>query len=276
LAPNLRDGQIFVFNTGYWGSLRFKPLLNQLGKDVILVETEILIYLCHAVEPAHICIDATKGEVSFSSMPGKLNGLVHPVISELYPQFKPADNILEINLRCPNAFFHGPITLLNTGIIEKSGDDPFSFYSDGATPRICRVIEEVDRERMAIAHALGVELRTLLEMMSSTYGHVGAAEKSIYEALQGMHGNKEGQKITFSLPAGFLFSLAEEDVPYSLIPLVSIAEQLGIEAPTIRAMINLHSLVNDKDYGAEAVTADTLGFAGMSPDQIRHYVEEGS
>jgi opine dehydrogenase len=77
-------------------------------------------------------------------------------------------------------------------------------------------------------------------------------------------------------PADFIFTLAHEDVPYSLIPLASIVEQLGIEVPTIRAMMQFHSLINERDYQEEAVTAENLGFAGMTPEQIRKYVQEGS
>ena len=274
-GPHLTDGQVVVFNTGYWASLRFKNLLEKLRKDVIPVETELLVYLCMAVEPGHIHIEATKGEVSFSAMPAKFNRQVEPLLREVYPQFKAVNNVLETNFMSLNAFIHGPIALLNAGHIDNLGCNPCSFYGEGNSPRVAKVHEAVDRERVAVCNALGIEAQTMLQRMSSMYGHMGAKGDTIYEATVGMHGKAEDKKNTMNPPADFIFALAHEDVPYSLIPPASIAEQLGIEVPTIRAMIQFHSLINDRDYQEEAVTAENLGFAGMTPEQIRRYVQEG-
>ena len=73
IAPHLRDGQILVLNTGYWGSLRFQSLLGRMKKKVILAETELLIYLTRIVGPAHVHVDEAKNEVSFAAMPAGLD-----------------------------------------------------------------------------------------------------------------------------------------------------------------------------------------------------------
>ena len=49
---------------------------------------------------------------------------------------------------------HPAVTLLNAGLIERTGG-AFLFYEEGVTESVGRAIEAVDRERLAIADALG-------------------------------------------------------------------------------------------------------------------------
>ena len=140
-----------------------------------------------------------------------------------------------------NPFIHMPISLLNIGAIEKLGSSPYAFYRDGSTQRVCRVIDDVNRERLAIGDVLRVKLQTLLQRQISMYGHVGAAGKTFYEAVKS---NKAYQ--AFILDPAESLGLAEEDIPYGLIPVVSLAEQIGVQVPTMRALVQLQSIANEQ------------------------------
>jgi opine dehydrogenase len=63
-----------------------------------------------------------------------------------------------------------------------------------------------------------------------------------------------------------------EDVPTSLVPIVSIGEMLKIPTPAIRAIIHLASVMHDVDYWAEGRTVDKLGIQGMSIKDIMFLV----
>ncbi|MEW6105444.1 MAG: NAD/NADP octopine/nopaline dehydrogenase family protein [Bacillota bacterium] len=271
IGPHLCDGQVVVVNTGYWASLRFLPLLERLGKNVIIAETELLVYLCRVVGPGQVHVDATKREVNVAAMPAKLNETVLSALRKLYPQFKAADSILEINFYNLNPFVHTPIALLNTGRIEGLGGAPYPFYREGATERVCRVIEEVDREKLAVAEALGIKVESVLERIIGMYGHVGARGQSVYEAFKT---DRAAQEFVFD-PAVSTFYIAEEDIPFGLIPIVSLGEQLGVEAGVIRSLVLLAGLINGKDYWAEGATAERLGLAGMTAKEIVEYVRVG-
>lgn len=270
LVPHLQDGQIVVVNTGYWASLRFQPVLARMRKKIIMAETELLVYLCRVVEPGHVHVDATKREVLIAAMPATSTDFVLSRVRQLYPQFKSARTVLEINLTNLNPFIHTAISLLSTGAIENFENAPFPFYHN-ATRRVCQVIDDVDRERIAVGHALELELQTLLQRMTGMYGHAGSAGESFYEAVKS---NKADQEFVFE-PASSVFLIADEDIPYGLIPVISIADQLGIQTPTMRALVHLESLVNSKDYWCKAVTVENLGLAGMTPKQICLYAETG-
>jgi len=66
-----------------------------------------------------------------------------------------------------------------------------------------------------------------------------------------------------------------EDVPMSLVPMASIGELLGVNVPTIKAVIHLASLLHERDYWKEGRTVEKLGLAGMNVAQIRRLIVEG-
>ena len=66
-----------------------------------------------------------------------------------------------------------------------------------------------------------------------------------------------------------------EDVPYGLVPLASIARQLGVGTPVIDLFIDLASMLLDEDLRAGGRTAASLGLAGMDARRMVEYVNTG-
>ena len=55
--------------------------------------------------------------------------------------------------RDANPVIHPPISLLNGARFENEGADMF-FYGQGVSPTVAKLIEKLDRERMALLEAL--------------------------------------------------------------------------------------------------------------------------
>ena len=47
---------------------------------------------------------------------------------------------------------------------------------------------------------------------------------------------------------------------------------MGVETPVIDSIVNLYSVVHERDWWAEGRSAADLGLAGMSVSQIKDYV----
>ena len=62
-----------------------------------------------------------------------------------------------------NAITHTPPMICNAGRIESGDPDFHLFGKDENTPAVVRLIERIDRERMAIGKALGLKQHTLEE-----------------------------------------------------------------------------------------------------------------
>ena len=60
-----------------------------------------------------------------------------------------------------------------------------------------------------------------------------------------------------------------EDAGFGLVLWVDLADRLGLEVPTIRAMLQIVSAIMGRDYKAEkARTLDTLGLANYPLEQL--------
>ena len=66
--------------------------------------------------------------------------------------------MLETGFQDLNAVEHPAQTVCNAGWLEHTEGD-YYFYCEGTTPAVARVIEAVDRERLALAAAAGVPTR---------------------------------------------------------------------------------------------------------------------
>ena len=60
-----------------------------------------------------------------------------------------------------------------------------------------------------------------------------------------------------------------EDAGYGLVLWIDMADRLGLEMPTTRAMLQIVSAIMGRDYKAEkARTLDTLGLGGYSMQEL--------
>ena len=68
----------------------------------------------------------------------------------VYPAVEKAESVFQTTLQNGNPVIHPAVTLLNAGLIERT-HGAFLFYEEGVTESVGRMIEAVDRERLAIA-----------------------------------------------------------------------------------------------------------------------------
>lgn len=66
-----------------------------------------------------------------------------------------------------------------------------------------------------------------------------------------------------------------EDAPMSLVPMVSLGAQLGVETPLMSAVVEICSAMLGQDFWSEGRTVESLGLAGLSVRQIRKVVTDG-
>ena len=137
----------------------------------------------------------------------------------------------------------------------------FLFYEEGVTDSVGRIIESVDRERIAIGERLGIKIFSDPEMgmrqgymLENNYG-------SGYREAPGFLG------ITAQTQLDHRY--INEDVGYGLVFMSRLGQQVGVATPTIDSIIRLASVLMNRDYAGEALrTPDSLGIGGLSAEQI--------
>lgn len=269
VAPYLADGQIVVLHPGRTGgALEFFNTIRSKGcvADVIVSEASTLIYACRMLNPAKVHIFGIKNIIPVAAIPSYRTPEVINKLNSVYPQFVPGDNVLKTSLDNIGAIFHPALTILNAGRIESTHGE-FEFYMDGATPAVARVLETLDKERVAVAAALGIRAMSAREWLYVAYDAPG---RTLFEAMQANIGYKG-----ITAPPTTLMRYITEDIPMSLVPIASIGDHLGVPTPMIDSMIHLASVIHETDYWGEGRTVDTMGLSELSVKQIRQLVLEG-
>lgn len=269
VAPYLKDGQIILLNPGRTcGAMEFRNILKEEGckADVIVAEAQTFIYASRAQNPAQVHIYRIKNSIPVAALPNTDTAPALQVIRQVFPEFVKGENVLKTSLDNIGSVFHPTLTILNAARIENEKGE-FQYYIEGNSPTASRILEAVDRERVAVARAMKVEAISAVEWLEVAYD---ASGNNLYEAMQ----NNPGY-YGINAPPTLQTRYLSEDVPMSLVPIASLGEKFGVEVPTIRALIHLASVLHQTDYWAQGRTVEKLGIQDLSVDQLHDLVELG-
>jgi opine dehydrogenase len=268
-ARYIKPDQLIILNPGRtFGAIEFNRILMERGviRKPLVAEAQTFIYVSRRTDVARAKIMQIKNSVPVAAVPAHRTPEVLSRIRIAFPQFVAATNVLETSLDNIGAIFHPTLSLLNAARIESTHGD-FEYYLEGVSASTATILEAADEERVAVGTALGVHCHTAREWLYLAYNSYGT---TLYDAIQSTPGYK-GVRAPASLMHRYIF----EDVPMSLVPMMSIGNQIGVKTPTMEAMIHLASLIHSKDYWKEGRTTDKLGLAGKSIAEIRLIALQG-
>ncbi|MGD8295564.1 MAG: NAD/NADP octopine/nopaline dehydrogenase family protein, partial [Desulfobacterales bacterium] len=262
--PCLKQGQIvIVCPSSCGGSVEFKNSagLDLRDEDIVVAETSTLPYAVRLLEPGKIKIfNKLKGGLFLASVPAKNTSYVLEQVRDVYPTMSAAKNILQTSLQNGNPVIHPTITLMNVALIERTKGD-FDFYHEGVTPAVGRLIEGVDKERIAIGEKLGVEVIPDPELGVMQGYMTEATYDNGFTTSPGF----EGVKAQTSLDYRYF----NEDVGYGLVFLQKLGEQVAVATPVMSAVITLVSQLMNQDYLGEAKrTMETLGLSKHTAKEL--------
>jgi opine dehydrogenase len=262
--PCLKQGQIVIVCPGSCGgSIEFKngAGLDIRDENIIVAETSTLPYAVRLLEPGKIRIfNKLKGGLFLAAVPARNTGYVLEQVRDVYPTMSAAKNILQTSLQNGNPVIHPTITLMNVALIERTMGD-FDFYHQGVTPAVGRLIEAVDKERIAIGKKLGVEVIPDPELGLMQGYMTEATYDSGFVSAPGFKGVRAQSSLDYRY--------FNEDVGYGLVFLQKLAEQVGVATPVMSAVITLVSVLMTRDYLNEARrTMETLGLSMRSAEEL--------
>jgi opine dehydrogenase len=264
VAGKLKTGQTVIVSPGSCGgALAFKRAAGlEVDDDSIRVaETSTLHYAVRLTSPGHVRVFLKlKAGNLLAALPGIHTQEILDLISDVYPSMEPATSVLQTSLQNANPIIHPSVTLTNAARIELTGGD-FLFYEESVADSVGRLIEALDKERIAIGKKLGITILSDPELgMRQGY----------------MHANNYGEG--YRKAPGFLGIGAQpqldhrylhEDVGYGLVFMSALGRQVGVDTPSIDAVIKIASIVMARDYSGEALrTPDTLGISNLSNEDL--------
>lgn len=262
--PYLKAGQVVIVNpSSCGGSIEFKngAGLDLRDRNIVVAETSTLPYAVRLLEPGKIRIfNKLKGGLFLAAVPAEKTESVIAQVRDVYPAMSAAKNILQTSLQNGNPVIHPAITLMNVALIERTQGD-FDFYHQGVTPAVGRLVEAVDRERIAIGEKLGIEVLPDPELGVIQGYMTEATYDKGFNTAPGFAGVKAQSKLDYRY--------FNEDVGYGLVFLERLGDQIGVATPIMSAIIELVSLLMDRDYvGESRRTPETLGLANHTAEEL--------
>lgn len=276
LAKHLKNDQVIFLNPGAtFGSFAFKKALvdNGYTDDVVIAESNILLFACRMQEPGRIMIGAKKDRILVSAFPANRLDTVRDLICDIIPETQFVKNVLATAIDNTNPTVHPMPTIFNIGWLESG--QKFSFMQQAVSPTLSKYMEHMDRERLAVGEALGLvrdrEMFDLFRQYEAEYGVYG--KETLHDVFMACDAYTHIYGPTELRTARYIV----EDVGMGLVPLVSVGEMLGIDMSYSKLIIDVCSRVLDLDFTNDDACRNVrnLGIEGLTAGQIIQYAETG-
>ncbi len=266
-APHLRPGQTVVIMPGTLGTLEWARILREAGTEgVILAEVDTAPFVCRKTAPDSATIWGIVTGLGLGVLPAGKFEHVRTRLDSLFPGVTGYPDVMACGLAAMNPVVHPVGVLLNAGRVEFSRGE-FYFYEEGVTPAVARVITRVDDERRAVARRLGYDLCPAnVAFHRAGFGPGG----DLWATINGSY-----MLTRLKAPGSLESRWLTEDVPFGLAAWHSVGAQYGVPAPTIRAMVDIGSIVIGVDGWTSGRGVGELGIAGMDPSALKAYLQTG-
>jgi opine dehydrogenase len=271
IAPHIADDQLLLAAPGHT-VLLIPNTLRANGRNVLaFCDTATLPYIARKFGPAAVRVTQAARYLVFAVFPGNRTAELAERLSEVYPSIAPGANLLETVFPYTNAIHHPPAILCNAGRVEATGGD-YCHYYEGISPAVGRLIDALDRERVAVAAALGVRALPFVEHFYRV-GYTTEAARSSGLAYEAFHQSEPDRWIR--APASLDHRFLNEDVPYGLVLLSQLGRLAEIATPAMEHVIELACAATGKDYRAQGLTLDRIGLGGCDPAAAIALLEHG-
>jgi len=264
VAGKLQAGQtVIVSPSSCGGALAFKNAagLSVADDSIRVAETSTLHYAVRLTEPGRVRVFLKlKAGNLLAALPSHQTDAVLRLIADVYPSMEPAKSVMQTSLQNANPIIHPAVTLANAARIEGTGGD-FLFYEEGVSDATGRLIQALDKERIAIGARMGITVLPDPEigmrqgyMLANNYGEA-------YRTAPGFLGIGAQPQLEHRY--------LNEDVGYGLVYMSQLARQIGVETPTMDAIIQVTSVLMAHDYAGEAMrTPASLGIDDLSAEEL--------
>ena len=266
-APYLTAGQVvLVMPMLSLTSLYLSRLLQARSVAVPIVSFGTTVMTARRKRPAEVELLSIRGKLDLAALPVRYTDEAMRIATALYGErFSAQSDTLAVAMVNVNPISHVPLALANLTRIEKG--EVWTQYDnmDGA---VAKMIVAVDRERLAVAAAFGLAVRSIEEHFHYSFGvpmaDLGTQSRAVHTRI----GSPTG-------PVSLDSRYFTEDVPYGLAFYAAMGRVVRVPTPCIDACIALASAACGRDFASENAMIGTLGLDRVSATELSALARDG-
>ena len=243
LVEHLRDGQtVIVSSMSSLSALYLFEAARACGRDITVASFGTTVLTARREAPDRVRIMARRAELGVSALPRSRGPAMVELCRGLFGEgFSPHENVLASTLTNINPVAHGPLALFNWTRSERAEHWPQYHYM---TARVAAVIECLDAERLALARAFDLQVRTIERHFAQSFSTRADHLRGIAEELHAKRGGPPGP-----VDPGTRF--LAEDVPFGLVFSLALGQVAGLPCPATRAIVGTASLLAGRPFQDE-------------------------
>lgn len=267
IAPHITPAQtVIVSSHASFGALYLSRLLAARGVVVPIIAWGTTLVSGRQTGPAKVQVNTVRQSVDLATVPAARSAEGLATCKSLFgDRFVDRQSLLAIALSNLNPTIHMGIALGNMTRMERG--EAWG-QAENVTPNVGRLLEDLDRERLAIATALGLEVRTIFQHVHLSFGvPLGSAS----EMHQAMHAIGKGGAGPTTADSRYV----TEDVPFGLVPTAKLGRLAGHPAPLHEAGVGIFSAMYGRDFTAENDLLAALDIDSIPLAQLQKLCRDG-
>jgi len=261
LVPHLADRQTVIISSHCsFAALFLHRQLAQRARDLPIVAWSTTALTARKSGPRSVHISGVRSKVDVATLPARHAPTGLSVCQRLFgDRFEQRQDVLAIMLSNLNPPSHMANMLGNLTRAERCEDWP---NYGSITQGVGRIVDAMDLERLALARAFGVEVRSVQEHFLHSFGVEPGPVAEMAAAVYAKRPELLGPK---TLDTRFI----TEDVPFGLVPLEALGVIAGVPLPLHQAGIALFNAICARDFRAENDLLPLLNLEALDVGALR-------
>lgn len=266
-SPYIRTDQLVIISGHLsFGALYLSKLLAKRGVLAPIAAFGTTVTTGRRTGPTSVNVKTIRGKVDMATVPASFGEAALGICADLFgDRFVLRSDLLAIMLSNLNPQSHMGTALCNLTRIEhgEAWDQ-----DENTTDAVGNLLEALDAERIAVASALGLSVRTIREHFHYSFNvPIG----SVGEMSRALHGRGRAVMGPTTLNTRYIL----EDVPFGLLPTTKIARVAGVSVPLHEAGINLFSALYAREFHRENDILPKLNLDGLDLPELQKVALEG-
>lgn len=267
IAPHIKPSQtVIVSSHASFGALYLSRLLATRKVAVPIVAWGTTLVSGRQTGPAKVQVNTVRQSVDLATVPAARSAEGLALCKSLFgDRFVDRRSLLAIALSNLNPTIHMGIALGNMTRMERG--ETWG-QAENVTPKVGRLLEELDRERLAIATALGLEVRTIFQHLNLSFGVPPGSASEMHQAMHAIGKGGAGPTTADS-------RYVTEDVPFGLVPTAQLGRLAGHPAPLHEAGVEIFSAMYGRNFTAENDLLAVLDIGSIPLAQLQTLCRDG-